>query len=113
MADGRVDGDPGPAVLGAEHVRREDVVVVLHVLCLKLHQLCRLGALVPQDLGGGAQSSGEAYRAAVNVCLVYRKVPEMTLAPDIYNLSIPKILICNIKMYLQNINSRLLQIMVR
>ena len=53
------------------------------------------------------------HRAAVNVCLVYRKVPEMTLAPYIYNLSIPKILICNIKMFLQNINSRLLQIMVR
>ena len=51
MSDGRIDGDPGPSVLGAEDVRREDVVVVQHVLHLKLHQLRRLGALVPQDLG--------------------------------------------------------------
>lgn len=50
MPDGRVDGDPRASVFRAQHIRREDVVVVGNLLAVELPHLHRLGAFVPQDL---------------------------------------------------------------
>jgi hypothetical protein len=50
VSDSRVDGDAGPSFLRAEHVGRQDVVIILHRFHLKVTDPRCLGTLVSQDL---------------------------------------------------------------